>query len=187
MAKVLGKVQYWFLDVLVLAISKRLQSSRETSLCQELDQASVTSKVGNLPDNGGLNINRMKDTISGAWNACGSVRGVETDAQNFKTNMEMHSSSRHSVLMSNRGDLFGLGEYANEGAFQDDEKAENVHGDEKQPRKWKRSLINETQIMPIEKVLLDKPEMHRNAVLLQSWAEQMSAQVLAFFFVLVSF
>ncbi|CAL9114770.1 unnamed protein product [Musa textilis] len=58
----------------------------------------------------------------------------------------------------------------------EDEKAENGLSEEKQPRKRKRNIMNETQILLIEKALLDEPEMQRNATSLQSWADKLSSQ-----------
>ena len=58
----------------------------------------------------------------------------------------------------------------------EDDKAENGLSEEKQPRKRKRNIMNETQVLLIEKALLDEPEMQRNAASLQSWADKLSSQ-----------
>ncbi|KAI0511770.1 hypothetical protein KFK09_012402 [Dendrobium nobile] len=67
-------------------------------------------------------------------------------------------------------------EFAKESVFQEEEKAEGVHSEEKQPRKRKRNIMNERQISLIENALLGEPEMQRNAAMLQSWAEKLCSQ-----------
>ncbi|XP_028547731.1 nodulin homeobox-like, partial [Dendrobium catenatum] len=67
-------------------------------------------------------------------------------------------------------------EFAKEAVFQEEEKAEGVHSEEKQPRKRKRNIMNERQISLIENALLGEPEMQRNAAMLQSWAEKLCSQ-----------
>jgi hypothetical protein len=49
--------------------------------------------------------------------------------------------------------------------------------DERQPKRRKRTLMNNEQIDELEKALVDEPEMHKNPVLLQSWSEKLSLQV----------
>lgn len=56
---------------------------------------------------------------------------------------------------------------------QDDEKVEGAPSEEKQRRKRKRTIMNDEQISIIEKALLEEPDMQRNAVSLQSWAEKL--------------
>ncbi|XP_042462884.1 nodulin homeobox-like isoform X3 [Zingiber officinale] len=63
-----------------------------------------------------------------------------------------------------------------ESELKEDEKAENGQGEEKQPRKRKRNIMNEIQILMIEKALLDEPEMQRNPVALQAWSDKLSLQ-----------
>lgn len=49
--------------------------------------------------------------------------------------------------------------------------------DERQPKRRKRTLMNNEQIDELEKALVDEPEMHKNPVLLQNWSEKLSLQV----------
>ncbi|KAL0919294.1 hypothetical protein M5K25_011380 [Dendrobium thyrsiflorum] len=67
-------------------------------------------------------------------------------------------------------------EFSKEAVFQEEEKAEGVHSEEKQPRKRKRNIMNERQISLIENALIGEPEMQRNAAMLQSWAEKLCSQ-----------
>lgn len=76
------------------------------------------------------------------------------------------------------GECAKSGEYMKEIGLQEDEKAEATQGEEKQPRKRKRNIMNDKQISAIEEALLEEPEMQRNAALLQSWADKLSSQVL---------
>lgn len=71
---------------------------------------------------------------------------------------------------------FPKSEFTKENVLTEDEKAENGLSEEKQPRKRKRNIMNETQVLLIEKALLDEPEMQRNAASLQSWADKLSSQ-----------
>ncbi|KQJ87497.1 nodulin homeobox isoform X2 [Brachypodium distachyon] len=48
--------------------------------------------------------------------------------------------------------------------------------DERQRRRKKRTIMNDGQINEIENALVGEPEMHRNATLLQAWAEKLSGQ-----------
>uniref|UniRef100_A0A0D9WDK8 Nodulin homeobox n=1 Tax=Leersia perrieri TaxID=77586 RepID=A0A0D9WDK8_9ORYZ len=61
-----------------------------------------------------------------------------------------------------------------ESALQDDEKGETHMYDERQPKRRKRTIMNDNQINEIEKALIDEPEMHKNAALLQAWSEKLN-------------
>ncbi|KAG0480472.1 hypothetical protein HPP92_011330 [Vanilla planifolia] len=73
-------------------------------------------------------------------------------------------------------DTLSVADSAKEAVLQEEEKAEGVHSEEKQPRKRKRNIMNERQISLIENALLEEPEMHRNAPLLQLWSEKLCSQ-----------
>lgn len=64
----------------------------------------------------------------------------------------------------------------------DDEKTETLPGEERQPRKRKRNIMNDKQITMIENVLLEEPEMQRNATMLQTWAEKLSFHVCNYYY-----
>ncbi|PKA53450.1 hypothetical protein AXF42_Ash012392 [Apostasia shenzhenica] len=74
--------------------------------------------------------------------------------------------------------IFEATDLAKENGFQEEEKAEGIHSEEKQPKKRKRNIMNERQISLIENALLDEPEMQRNAALLQSWSERLCSQLM---------
>lgn len=57
------------------------------------------------------------------------------------------------------------------------EKTEVAQNEEKQMKKRKRNIMNDKQIKLIEKVLVDEPEMQRNATMLQLWADKLSGHV----------
>uniref|UniRef100_J3M4M8 Homeobox domain-containing protein n=2 Tax=Oryza brachyantha TaxID=4533 RepID=J3M4M8_ORYBR len=63
-----------------------------------------------------------------------------------------------------------------ENGLQDDEKGDTRMYDERQPKRRKRTIMNDRQINEIEKALVDEPEMHKNAALLQAWSDKLSAQ-----------
>lgn len=64
--------------------------------------------------------------------------------------------------------------------IQREEKMETVHSEEKHPKKRKRTIMNDKQIVLVEKALKDEPDMHRNAASLQLWADKLSSLVRIF-------
>ncbi|XP_039113974.1 nodulin homeobox isoform X2 [Dioscorea cayenensis subsp. rotundata] len=144
--------------------------------CQEADQVTVTSKPRELPENDESDKKKMKSTVPATWNTSRSLRGTEKETQNPETNdMEVEFTKGDPDRASDSGEVFKTADSAKEGNCQDDEKVESTHGEEKQPKKRKRNIMNDSQIMLIEKALLDEPEMQRNAALLQTWADKLSA------------
>ncbi|KAF7823558.1 nodulin homeobox isoform X1 [Senna tora] len=71
-------------------------------------------------------------------------------------NVELSKSAEHVKMV-------GVGENP------EDEKVET-----KQRRKRKRTIMNDDQVAIIERVIVDEPEMQRNAPLLLLWAEKLS-------------
>uniref|UniRef100_A0ACD5UQH8 Uncharacterized protein n=1 Tax=Avena sativa TaxID=4498 RepID=A0ACD5UQH8_AVESA len=65
-------------------------------------------------------------------------------------------------------DHFKSPEPTKEGGLRDD--------DERQPKRKKRTIMNDGQVNEIENALVDEPEMHKNATSLQTWAEKLSRQ-----------
>ncbi|GJN25745.1 hypothetical protein PR202_gb13612 [Eleusine coracana subsp. coracana] len=71
---------------------------------------------------------------------------------------------------------FKTPELTKENGLQEDDKGDASMYDERQPKRRKRTLMNDEQINEIEKALVDEPEMHKNTPLLQAWSEKLSLQ-----------
>ena len=85
-------------------------------------------------------------------------------------------ASREAGESQNRVD----GEKEDEGTgsmAQTTERVETNIGEDKQPKKRKRNVMNEQQIALIEAALRDEPEMQRSAHLLQLWTERLREYV----------
>nr|CAB3490449.1 unnamed protein product [Digitaria exilis] len=92
--------------------------------------------------------------------------GVNTGHQRSKMDNDSASSSV---------DHFKTPELTKESGLQE-EKGDSSMYDERQPKRRKRTIMNDEQIDELEKALVDEPEMHKNAVLLQNWSEKLSVQ-----------
>ncbi|KAK9161433.1 hypothetical protein Syun_007774 [Stephania yunnanensis] len=109
-----------------------------------------------------------------------SLREIDKDNRNVETSGSDASSTREKGSLDqvlDDGDFSKLTEHANESGFRrtaENEKSEITNGVEKRRRKRKRNIMNDRQITLMERALLDEPEMHRNAALLQSWADKLS-------------
>ncbi|XP_010914376.1 nodulin homeobox isoform X2 [Elaeis guineensis] len=191
-------------DVHLLSIfSDQLQRSIEPHIGNNLVQALLLKDEGTSDNKDGyptqqssLNwtqvsnfyINKcQKDTQNNGRTASSLTRKVDASAQEeapvFNIN-DVNAKGRTPEgslqeldqlnVTSNQIENFETKEHAKESGSQEDEKAESVQGEEKQPRKRKRNIMNEKQIFLIEKALLEEPEMQRNAPSLQSWAEKLS-------------
>ncbi|KAJ1276605.1 hypothetical protein BS78_05G227600 [Paspalum vaginatum] len=96
-----------------------------------------------------------------------SATGVNTGHQRGKMDLDPASSSvDHSKTP----------ESTKESSLHEDEKGESSMYDERQPKRRKRTIMNSEQIDELEKALVDEPEMHKNAILLQNWSEKLSVQ-----------
>uniref|UniRef100_A0A804MVW9 Nodulin homeobox homeobox-like domain-containing protein n=2 Tax=Zea mays TaxID=4577 RepID=A0A804MVW9_MAIZE len=104
-------------------------------------------------------------TASGCPSAVAS--GVSTRYQHNRMDLDPASSSV---------DNFKTPELTKENGLEEDGKGESSMYDERQPKRRKRTLMNNEQIDELEKALVDEPEMHKNPVLLQSWSEKLSLQ-----------
>ncbi|KAK9137032.1 hypothetical protein Sjap_007626 [Stephania japonica] len=109
-----------------------------------------------------------------------TLREIDKDNRNAETSGSDISSTREKGSLDqvlDDGDFSKLTEHAKESGFRgtaENEKSEITNGVEKRRRKRKRNIMNDRQITLIERALLDEPEMHRNAALLQSWADKLS-------------
>ncbi|CAK7348222.1 unnamed protein product [Dovyalis caffra] len=116
--------------------------------------------------------------------ACASdvLREIDRDAHNVETSGSDTSSTRGKTFVGQvvNGDFPKSSDHIKGSGFQgvhDGEKVESLHFEEKQPRKRKRTIMNDYQITLMEKALLGEPEMQRNAAALQSWADKLSLHV----------
>lgn len=98
---------------------------------------------------------------SGKVEACGSTE-IEGSAQNVESSGSDSSSTREKNSLDQSNDI------------QEDQKNADIKFAEKQQRKRKRNIMNDKQTSIIERALLDKPDMHRDAAALQSMADQLS-------------
>nr|XP_034908264.1 nodulin homeobox-like isoform X2 [Populus alba] len=116
--------------------------------------------------------------------ACASdvLREMDRDSHNVETSGSDTSSTRGKTFVGQvvNGDLLKSSAHIKGSGCQgvrNCEKSESLHFEEKQPRKRKRTIMNDYQIALMEKALLDEPEMQRNAAALQSWADKLSLNV----------
>ncbi|KAB5527487.1 hypothetical protein DKX38_021334 [Salix brachista] len=130
------------------------------------------------------NMNQVEDAIKedkAKSGACVSdvLREIDRDAHIVETSGSDTSSTRGKTYAGQvvNGDLLKSSEHIKRSGCQGvcgGEKVESPHFEEKQPRKRKRTIMNDYQITLMEKALLDEPEMQRNAAALQSWADKLS-------------
>ncbi|KAI5565301.1 hypothetical protein BDE02_14G115000 [Populus trichocarpa] len=107
------------------------------------------------------------------------LREIDRDAHTVETSGSDTSSTRGKTYAGQvvNGDFLKSSEHIKRNGCQGvcgGEKVESPHFEEKQPRKRKRTIMNDHQITLMEKALLDEPEMQRNAAALQSWADKLS-------------
>ncbi|KAB5569406.1 hypothetical protein DKX38_003199 [Salix brachista] len=115
------------------------------------------------------------------FGACASdvLREMDRDSHNVETSGSDTSSTRGKSFVGHvvNGDLLKSTAHMKGSGCQgvhNGEKSESLHFEEKQPRKRKRTIMNDYQIALMEKALLDEPEMQRNAAALQSWSDKLS-------------
>lgn len=111
-----------------------------------------------------------------------ALRDGEKDVQNVETSGSDSSSTRgkNSTDQIDNSEFPKSNEHikaSGSGGVQEDEKVEIIPSEEKQRRKRKRTIMNDTQMTLIEKALVDEPDMQRNAALIQSWADKLSFHV----------
>lgn len=112
----------------------------------------------------------------------GVSREPEKDIPNIDTSGSDSSSmkGKNQVDQMENGDSVKLskrGRGSRSAGVQDDDKVETIQAEEKQRRKRKRTIMNDEQIAMIEEALVDEPEMQRNALMIQSWADKLSSHV----------
>lgn len=95
--------------------------------------------------------------------ACG-LREIKENARNVELRGSDSSSTQGKNSIDQSNDV------------QEDQKIAHIIYPE-EGRKRKRNIMNDTQTSIIERALLEKPDMHRNATALQSWADRLSDHV----------
>ncbi|XP_026665268.2 nodulin homeobox-like isoform X3 [Phoenix dactylifera] len=175
-------------DVHLLSVfSDQLKKLAEPQIGNNLVQALLVKDEGTSDNKDGYVM--QQDTQNNGRTAPSLPRKLDANAQDeapiFNTN-DVDAKGRtpegslqeldQLKVTSDPTENFETREHAKESGFQEDEKAESAQGEEKQPRKRKRNIMNERQIFLIEKALLEEPEMQRNAASLQSWADKLSCQ-----------
>jgi hypothetical protein len=80
------------------------------------------------------------------------------------------TATSREVTRCKSADHFKTPEPTKESGLRDD--------DERQPKRKKRTIMNDRQVNEIENALVDEPEMHKSATSLQTWADKLSGQVL---------
>lgn len=114
----------------------------------------------------------------------GGLREIEKDVPNVTSNATDTSGSRGRNTGDQRMEKDGclnpsenIEDGGARGGAQEEEKVETAVGEEKQQRKRKRTIMNDNQILMMEKALLDEPDMQRNTESIRSWAEKLSLHV----------
>lgn len=152
-----------------------VEETSENSAFQDTDQIDVNSEHLNR----GNDVMKEDKGINGG-SASGHCRVIDIDAQNVETSGSDTSSTRGK----NPVDQMEISEFpkpsahikeSRYGGTPEDEKIETVQ--EKQRRKRKRTIMNDTQVELIERALINEPDMQRNAASIQSWAEKLSFHV----------
>ncbi|XP_019711197.1 nodulin homeobox isoform X2 [Elaeis guineensis] len=172
---------------LLSGFSDQLKKLAEPQIGNNLVQALLVKDEGTSDNKDGYPMHQ--DTQNNGRTAPSLPRKLDASAQDealiFNTN-DVDAKGRtlegslqemdQLKVASDPTENFETREHAKESGLQEDDKAESAQGEEKQPRKRKRNIMNERQIFLIEKALLEEPEMQRNAASLQSWADKLSCQ-----------
>ncbi|XP_038682212.1 nodulin homeobox isoform X2 [Tripterygium wilfordii] len=156
---------------------------RNGSLKEEMSENSAVQEnqvnVKNEPDDDVTREDRREDgDISGGTDS-GVLREIDREIVHVETSGSDTSSTRgkNFVGQTDNGEYPKAGDCGKESGFdaaKEDVNVESVQFGEKQPRKRKRTIMNDKQISLMERALLDEPEMQRNAASLQSWADKLT-------------
>jgi hypothetical protein len=107
----------------------------------------------------------------------GGARDIDKDTHKIETSGSDASSAKgkNAVVHMDNSDLSKSNERPKKVTVKEnpeDEKSELA-----QKKKRKRTIMNDEQVLMIEKALVDEPDMQRNAASLQSWADKLSSNV----------
>ncbi|WJX69540.1 hypothetical protein P8452_53767 [Trifolium repens] len=105
----------------------------------------------------------------------GGARDIDKDTHKIETSGSDASSAKgkNAVVHMDNSDLSKSNERPKKVTVKEnpeDEKSELA-----QKKKRKRTIMNDEQVLMIEKALVDEPDMQRNAASLQSWADKLSS------------
>ncbi|KAJ8748408.1 hypothetical protein K2173_003045 [Erythroxylum novogranatense] len=160
--------------------SSPLLRKRRPDAIRNGDQKEETSENSTIQE--GEQLNHKTEHMNQGDDLMREVKAkweIDKDVQNIETSGSDTSSTRGktSVVQTGNGDFPKSSEQFKESnlkGVQGDEKFETVQFEEKQPRKRKRTIMNDYQMTVIERALIDEPDMHRNVASLQSWADKLS-------------
>ncbi|XP_057449111.1 nodulin homeobox-like [Lotus japonicus] len=182
-------------------VNKHYQEAHSTARCSSLIQqepSELSKKGGNLKEgmsenssfpgtgqcttraeitNLGNDLSRqdqVEDKDIAGKTVSRGARDFDKDCQNAETSSSDTSSAKGKSVIDHMdsGELSKSVAHPKKvtvGETPEDEKVETVPR-----RKRKRTIMNDEQVMLIERALLDEPDMQRNAASLQSWADKLS-------------
>jgi len=148
----------------------------ENSAFPDMDQHNTRAEETNQGK--GLNKqNQVDDKGIPGKTASGGAREMDKDAQNVETSGSDSSSAKGKNVVDNmdNGELSKSNERLKRTAVEENPEDEKI--ELSQRRKRKRTIMNDKQVMLIERALKDEPDMQRNAASLQSWADKLSGHV----------
>ncbi|KAL2332099.1 hypothetical protein Fmac_019680 [Flemingia macrophylla] len=148
----------------------------ENSAFPDLDKHNTRSEDTNQ----GKGINKQNQAEDkgfhgkAASGASGGAKDTEKDAQNVETSGSDSSSAKGKNVVDHidNGELSKSNERLKRTAIEENPEDEKI--ELSQRRKRKRTIMNDKQVMLIERALKDEPDMQRNAASLQSWADKLS-------------
>ncbi|KAG8656856.1 nodulin homeobox isoform X2 [Manihot esculenta] len=153
--------------------SNQKEEMSESSAFQE-DQHNFRNEHMNHVDDA-----TKEDKDKSGGTATAVLKESDRDFQNVETSGSDTSSTRGKNFVGQMGNVDfpksndHMKENGRQGV-QEDEKVEPIQIEEKQPRKRKRTIMNDYQMTMIEKALVDEPDMQRNAASIQLWADKLS-------------
>ncbi|CAA7047065.1 unnamed protein product [Microthlaspi erraticum] len=102
------------------------------------------------------------------------LKESDLDGSNLETSGSDSSSNRGKSMVDRAGDGELVHKGSASGEVKESERADGYLVFETQRKKRKRSIMNDDQMAMIEKALAVEPEMQRNSVWVQHWADKLS-------------
>ncbi|CAJ2660809.1 unnamed protein product [Trifolium pratense] len=146
----------------------------ENSSYANLEQCK-TQAEDKVQGNGSNRQSQVENKGISGKTALGGARDTDKDAHKIETSGSDASSAKgkNAVAHMDNSDLSKSNERLKKVTVKEnpeDEKSELA-----QRKKRKRTIMNDEQVLMIERALLDEPDIHRNAASLQSWADKLSS------------